>query len=323
MKHTCHHKLQDTFEVVTLQNDSTTARIAVNIGNSLFSLQKDGTDFLYFPFSLAAYKQNTKLAGNPFMHPWANRLEGEYITVNNERYYFPDAPQRLLYRDGNALPLHGLLLKSAKWKTVEMGADDDKCWHIASLDFVEEELLSFFPFLHEILFKHQLQNNVLTIEITIKNTDTKAMPISFGFHPYFKRNSKNATLQMPAANLLETDTMQIPTGKILPRNNKWEFVNGEINLSNALFDNGFTLQSAQDETTIFKFNTIQLEFDKQYPFAQIYAPQYPEKPYVCIEPMTAPTNALNTEQCILLPVQSKYTAAFSIVLSEVLSNTAK
>ncbi|HOU46539.1 MAG TPA: aldose 1-epimerase [Chitinophagales bacterium] len=315
MKHTSHHQSQDNFEVVILQNDSITAEIAVNIGNSMFSLKHNENEILHFPHTLQEYKYNTQLAGNPFMHPWANRLEGAYILVNKERYYFPKEQQNLLYRDGNALPLHGLLLKSDKWNTVEMGADDGKCWHVASHDFGEEKLLSIFPFLHKIFIKHQLQNNMLTIETTIKNIDTKAMPISFGFHPYFKRNAKNATLHLPSEQTLLTDAQQIPNGKTISKEERWKFENDEIDLCDTLLDDGFTALERKEENAIFKLNNIRLLFDKQYSFAQVYAPQYPEKPYVCIEPMTAPTNALNTGGCTLLPAQAEYTAGFSIVLN--------
>jgi galactose mutarotase-like enzyme len=80
-------------------------------------------------------------------------------------------------------------------------------------------------------------------------------------------------------------------------------------------DDGFTALERKEENAIFKLNNIRLLFDKQYSFAQVYAPQYPEKPYVCIEPMTAPTNALNNGGCTLLPAQAEYTAVFSIVLN--------
>jgi galactose mutarotase-like enzyme len=80
MKHSVKQYHENNFEIIELKNENISARIAVNIGNTLFSL-KDKNEILYFPFTLEDYKTNTKLAGNPFMHPWANRLESECIHV--------------------------------------------------------------------------------------------------------------------------------------------------------------------------------------------------------------------------------------------------
>ena len=121
MTHKININQHNNNEIVTLQNNTTTAKIAVNIGNTLFSLNHHNTEKLYFPYTLNEYKQNTKLAGNPFMHPWANGLEGEYIPPGKTlNITFQKKSATLLYRDGNNLPLHGLLLKSNQWKTTEL-----------------------------------------------------------------------------------------------------------------------------------------------------------------------------------------------------------
>jgi aldose 1-epimerase len=37
---------------------------------------------------------------------------------------------------------------------------------------------------------------------------------------------------------------------------------------------------------------IEVRFDQRFPFAQVYTP--PRAPFICIEPITAPTNALRS-----------------------------
>ena len=64
MKHSVKQYLENNFEIIELKNKNISAKIAVNIGNTLFSL-KDKNEILYFPFTLEDYKTNTKLAGNP------------------------------------------------------------------------------------------------------------------------------------------------------------------------------------------------------------------------------------------------------------------
>jgi aldose 1-epimerase len=308
-----HH--HNGIEISVLSNGRISAEIAVNIGNTLYSLKQADDELLYFPFSLETYKASSKLAGNPFMHPWANRLEGAYIQAEGQRYDFPDEHKPLLYRDGNNLPLHGLLLKSDQWKTVERYEEDGLCSHTAAFQFEQPDLLSVFPYRHSIQMKHQLKGNTLTVETTLFNNDEKAMPVSFGFHPYFIRKDVNAALTIPAAHTIETNAVMIPTGNLISKEDRWKFSEDSINLAAVSFDDGFQdLKRNPEGQAVFKYEDINVEFGTGYEYAQIYAPASADKPYVCIEPMTAVTNALNSGTCPVLPSGERFTARFSIVL---------
>jgi len=315
MKHAVRKYQENTFEIIELKNDHVIAKMAVNIGNSLVSLRFNEEERMYFPFTFDEYKNNLKLAGNPFLHPFANRLEDEYILVENQKHLFPDQNKYLLYRDGNNLPMHGLLLKSDKWKIIETYEDEDKCFHVAEFFFDDDDFLSIFPFKHKIQMKHQLQNNKLTIETTVINYDDKPMPISFGFHPYFLKSKQHMNLEIAADDVIEVNEKMIPTGNVFNKLQKWDFKNDEISLAENAFDDGFqNLKFDARNIVTFKIDDLKIEFDKNYPFAQIYAPNHTAKPYVCIEPMTAATNALNRNSCKLIAKHNGFTASFSIVL---------
>lgn len=317
MKHSVSISHKNNFEVVRLKNDNYKAFILVNVGNTLIYLMKNDNkdiNMMYFPFSLEDYKNNTKLAGNPFMHPWANRLEDEYIQVENQQYLFPEQQKHLLYRDGNNLPLHGLLLKSDKWKTIKIFESEQTCFHVAEFVFDDENLLSIFPYKHKIQIKHQLQNNELKIETTIINEDDKDMPISFGFHPYFLKTKTENYLQIPTSEVIEVDDKMIPNNNILDRNKKWNFSQNKISLKENSFDDGFQNLEFKNKLATFNFNNIKILFDENYSFAQIYAPKNIDKPYVCIEPMIAVTNALNRNECKMIKQHQIFTASFSIIL---------
>ncbi len=307
--------IQDTFEIIHLKNEHYEAKIAVNIGNTLFSFYNKHKEYIYFPFSLATYKNNKKLEGNPFMHPWANRLEGEYIHVEKTHYAFPHEHKYLLYRDANHLPLHGLLLKSDKWKTSEIIETASYCSHTAKLEFNEVQWLSIFPFLHDIKITHRLRENHLTIETCIHNKDKKPMPISFGFHPYFTKPTP-AYLSIPATEAMALNELLLPTSNKIKTNDKWQINEGQISLDNQAFDDGFYPLQFTHQHAKFSLNNLDILFDEHYAFAQVYAPLNTDKPYVCIEPMTASTNALNTNSCpTILPNQS-FNAIFSIQINE-------
>jgi galactose mutarotase-like enzyme len=318
MKHIATTYIEDGFEIIKLKNERIAAKIAVNIGNTLVSLMQNEEERIYFPYTLKDYQKNKKLAGNPFMHPWANRLQYDAIKIENQLHAFPSTASYLLYRDGNDLPLHGLLLKSNKWKTITITNTENSCYHIAEFIFDDDEFLSIFPFKHTIQIKHELIKNSLVISTTIINQDEKIMPVSFGFHPYFlieMEKRELTSLTIPAAKAIEVNDKMIPTGNYFTKENKWNFIDNSIFLKNISFDEGFQdLYYNEENVSVFKLNDIEILMDTHFPVAQIYAPKEPEKPYVCIEPMTAITNALNTNNCTTLNKNQTFSATFSIVI---------
>jgi len=298
-------------QIITLQNKDFTAKIAPHIGNTLFSLVYKNQERLYFPFTLDEYQSSSKLAGNPFMHPWANRLQSDYITLNNKQHKFPAFYADKIYRDANKLPLHGLLLKNNKWQITEHSSHK----HVAHYHFHTEDELAIFQFEHVITMVHELTGeNEITITTTVTNLASDEMPVSFGFHPYFFVPDRSVSqLKIPAISVLQTDEKQIPNGNKSAKELLWTFYGDEILLTQHTFDHCFTdLKRNENGEAVFRLNDIEICFDKNYPYAQIYAPLHPDKPYVCIEPMTAITNALNTNSYPLLKPNEKFVAGFSI-----------
>lgn len=57
-------------------------------------------------------------------------------------------------------------------------------------------------------------------------------------------------------------------------------------------------------------SVLDVEFEENFPFAQVYAPA--GRRFVCIEPMTAPTNALVTGGYPLLRPGAEFRARFSL-----------
>lgn len=313
MTHLVSQFWKDDFEIIELKNERHAAKIAVNIGNTLFSFSDAKQEYLYFPFSLSTYQTTAKLAGNPFMHPWANRLEGDYIEFHQQKHHFPNELKSYIYRDGNQLPLHGLLLKTDKWKTIAMENTANLCCHTAELKFDLPDWLQIFPFKHTIQIAHILQDNVLRIETNIFNEADVEMPVSFGFHPYFHR-TENATLTIPADACMELNALQLPVGKWHSKQTKWHFNQDTIALNKVAFDDGFQDLHFKDNQAKFSCGKVDVVFEKTFPFAQIYAPNDTQKPYVCIEPMTAATNALNKNSCMLLLPKNVFIASFEIHL---------
>ena len=56
MSHKIKQITENNFEIIELNNDSISAKVVVNIGNTLFSLKQNNIENLYFPFSFIDYK---------------------------------------------------------------------------------------------------------------------------------------------------------------------------------------------------------------------------------------------------------------------------
>jgi aldose 1-epimerase len=59
---------------------------------------------------------------------------------------------------------------------------------------------------------------------------------------------------------------------------------------------------------------LRVRYETGYPLAQVYAP--PGAGFVCLEPMTAPTNALVDGTCPVVDPGGSFTAAFAIEVAQ-------
>jgi galactose mutarotase-like enzyme len=59
---------------------------------------------------------------------------------------------------------------------------------------------------------------------------------------------------------------------------------------------------------------VEVSFGRNYPYAQVFAP--PDQAFVCLEPMTAPTNALVTGEVPVIEAGESSGAEFTIRISD-------
>jgi aldose 1-epimerase len=274
------------------------------------SLTHDGEELLDLRDGLAAYADKGKTRGIPFLHPWANRLSGDrYVACGVEvNLTEVDRPSG---RDALDQPIHGLLGGRSEWEIVQ--ADDSSL--TARFDFSSAELLAGFPFPHELTIHADIHDDTLSIRTRITATSQRAVPISFGFHPYFRLPGlprERWTLTLPVGERLLLDERSIPTGRSEPVSI------ATAPLADRVFDDGYT-GIRQPRTFVLEGGgrRIEVHFDEGFPFAQVYAPSASD--FVCLEPMTAPTNALVRGGGILPLVQpgEVFSARWSIRVTAV------
>lgn len=274
------------------------------------SLVHRGEELLWQGPGAGGYAWQRKFMGIPFLHPWANRLRRfGYRAAGREVELDPSS--QLLLLDDNGLPIHGLLAASRLWSLGELGADDQRASVMAALDFSQPELLSAFPFRHRIEIEVALDDRGLTVTTTLTATGEDAVPIAFGFHPYLQLPGLPRgqwTVSFPVRRRLLLDGKGIPTGAT----EEVEPIRGEI--GERTWDDGFDRLGSPARFELHGGpRTIAIEYSDGYPVAQIFAP--PGQEYICVEPMTAPTDALNSADGMLrsVPAGERFSASFRIV----------
>ena len=287
----------DGIEIVRLADAARAieVRIAPSIGNIAYQFTVNGKNVLWFPYgSPAELKAKPVLCGVPFLAPWANRIDGDSYWVNGREYRLNSALGNLR-RDSHQNPIHGLVLFSPLWVRESPGADARSAWSTSRLEFWKyPELMAQFPFAHEIVMTHRLENGALQVETTLLNRSAEPMPVAVGFHPYFQlhdcpRNDWSAHLA--AREHLLLDGSLIPTGAREPSP-----FSDPHPLRVRPLDDGFASLVADGDGrarlwVAGKTQKITVAYGPQFPIAVVYAPAGHD--YICFEPMSAPTNAFN------------------------------
>ena len=235
-------------------------RIVPERGGLITEWLCNGIERLYF--DRERFKDPTKSVrgGMPILFPICGDLPGDLLTLSSGNFI---------------LNQHGF----ARENPWDFELIDNEMGVLLSLRD-NKQTLSIYPFefLIEIAVRPLL--NRLEINIDIHNNGEKRMPFSMGLHPYFlvKNLSKLNFLGLPEKcfNHLEMTETKIPTDQLSQGVDFLVKPNGPV-----------TLVDYSDTGT-------QIELHNEPPMDLTVVWTDPPRPMVCLEPWTAPRQALNT-----------------------------
>lgn len=285
-------------EVLALRDAraKTEVRIAPTAGNNAYSMKVNGQEIFFFPqSSVAEWAARPVMAGNPFLAPWANRIDGESYWVNGKHYRLN--PDLGAYRkDGNGLPIHGLLVNAKDWEVVALQASEaDGAVATSRLTHHRDPARAAqFPFAHTIEMTYRLREGVLGVETAIVNESIAPMPVMIGYHTYYQIPGvprDQWTVNVAARQHVTLGPKLTPTGETTP-------VAGAspVPLAGTQLDDVYT-ELRQDASGWTPFwvegggKRITVEYGPRYTVSVLYAP--PGREFICFEPMTGVTNQFN------------------------------
>jgi aldose 1-epimerase len=299
----------DATVTISSPDGETTAEFVPAANLVCRSLHHRGAELLDAGQGVEAYAERGKTMGIPLLHPWANRLAEPSYTVAGRTVRLPEPPGRY-GTDPNGLPIHGALPGLLRW-AVAPGSPPDRL--AARLTWDDPQLLELFPFAHELLMEAQVGPGSLSLTTTLRATGTDQVPVAFGFHPYLRLPAAPRAdwqVQLGAAERLVLDDRMIPTGRREP------LAATEFRLADQSWDDG--LAGLDSPPTRFSVSggemTVRVAFEEGFGWAQMYAP--PGHDYICFEPMTAPTNALDSgEGLTLVEPGGEYRTRWSVTVT--------
>jgi aldose 1-epimerase len=287
----------DDLAVVRLADSAhaTEVSVAPSLGNLAYELKVHGKNAFWVPFErLGEFRAKPALCGNPFLAPWANRIDGDAFWAGGKKFLL-NSEIGNLRRDNNRKPIHGLLTFSPLWEVVSATADDHAAQVTSRLEFWKHpELMAQFPFAHTIEMTYRLRDGVLEVETRLLNHSTMPMPVGIGFHPYFQLHDAPQDqwkVHLAARDHLELSKELIPTGERKPVS----FADPQP-LAGVQFDDVFgnLVRDADGKARFWvegKREKISVTYGAKYTVAVVYSPS--GKGFICFEPMSMITNGFN------------------------------
>jgi len=283
--------------VIHIQDGPATVEIDPHFGNNARSFRIDGREYIWTPDPWTA----PTLAGVPLLAPWANRIDGDSYSANGSRYLLNPALNNLR-RDPNHLPIHGLLAFAGGWRTIHQDARSIT----SRLDFWKyPKWMAQFPFAHAIEITHRLSGATLEIETAIENLSDEPIPLCIGYHPYFRLDSPREEWRVKIAAREQVGL----SDKLIPTAARTR-AQSCVPLKGISLDAVFTNLTGEDFAIESPGQKLSVRFGPKYPVAIVYSPQ--DKPFVCIEPMTALTNAFNSNTAPSIPPMETWRESFWI-----------
>jgi galactose mutarotase-like enzyme len=277
------------------------------------SLRHRGEELLAQNAGVSAYAQQGKTMGIPLLYPWANRLAGSQYRVGARSVRIPHDPARVRF-DARGLPIHGVIGGLLTWQLTR-APDRERSSLAARLSWSDSrpELFALFPFRHDLHYRARLRDSRLEIELTVHACGADAVPLSFGFHPYLSPPGaprERWLIELPAMRALALDARQIPTGPAQT------LALQRFELDGRELDDGFdTVPEPARFSVAGAGRRIELTLLQGYPCAQVFAPRTGQ--FICFEPMSAPTNALRSDDGLrLLAPGERHLARFSVEVGE-------
>lgn len=259
-----------SFETVILEDPAARARVVVAPARGGMVTRFDVGDrpVLYLdPVTLADASKNVR-GGNPVLFPSPGPLAGERFT-----------------RGGRAggMKQHGFA-RQAHWSVVASSATE------VTLELTSDDSTrAQFPWEFAMRMRYALVGAALTVETHIENRSDAHLPFALGFHPYFHvldADKGRVRIDTDATRAFDNVTKRIVD------------LGGPIDLTQTEVDLHL-IEHTPPRSTLHRGDEDRIVVSGDAEFRRWVVWTLAGKDFVCLEPWTAPADALNTGEDLL------------------------
>ena len=243
------------FEEMPVRCGETSATVSATRGGMVTGLKVRGRDLLYFDRATFEDPEKSVRGGIPILFPFAGRLDGDK--------FLPA---------GTTIKQHGFG-RNKPWKILSRGEE-----HVALGLEPDDWTMGLYPYLFSARQTVQAVPHGIRIDLLIRNRGDKPMPVSPGWHPYFRCPSAYKPK-------ITGDLPKLDPARLTPA---------------AEFDFGLPVPSyAYANFRIPQTGHLQINMAPELKHLQFWS--QPGKDFVCIEPFVGPNNTVNTDRRIDIP----------------------
>lgn len=233
--------------------------------------QVEGQEILYFDEARFADPTLSVRGGIPILFPICGNLPDNQYSIDSQTYH---------------LKQHGFA-RDLPWRATEQTTTD-----AASLTLELESsaaTLAQYPFAFRLSFTFVLCGHRLELRQQFTNLSDRAMPFATGLHPYFQVSDKHQLeFEIPA-----TEFQNHLTGHTESFGGQFDFSQPEIDLA-------FQNLTASTATVTDHHLRRRLTLDWSEAYTRLVFWTVQGKDYYCLEPWTAPRNAMNSGDNLLV-----------------------
>jgi galactose mutarotase-like enzyme len=266
------------------------------------SLRWRGVEVVAMPKTPAQVRKQST-SGIPLLYPWANRLGSRRFTIAGAEV---DLRRQDLHVDQRGMPIHGTLVGDGGWTVVRVQARTHDAVLLAERWWEAPEELAVFPFPHLLEVAVKVSVRGLDVTTTVTPTAKQPVPVAFGWHPYLavpEETRRDWQLALPPRSHLELDRRFLPTGEAQDEEQELEpLASRDLDDLYLPYKNRLSLAG--------RVGAVSLTLGGGYTYAQVYAPA--NRAFACLEPMTAPTNALAEGTAPIVEPGDRYRATFRL-----------
>ncbi len=251
--------------ILTDDRSQTQMEVVPERGGIITRWQVQGQEILYLDQQRFADPNLTVRGGVPILFPICGNLPENTYRLQGQSY---------------SLKQHGFA-RDLPWTVISEQTEPDVALQLMLTS--NSQTRQNYPFDFELVFTYRLQEKSLIIEQQCTNRSTEPMPCSIGFHPYFAVSDKSKLqFDIPATTFQNQQDQTIH-----PFSGHFDLTQDEIDVAFREIS-----RTSATVTDLDRQIQVSLKYDSLYSTIVFWTVR--GKDYYCLEPWSAPRNALNT-----------------------------